>query len=242
MKKLFLLIIVIALCITGSFYYYKNKKINSNIITLYGNVDIRQVNLAFRTGGRVESLKVEEGEVIKKGDLLATIDNKPILNKLNQAKAQLEIARVQMKNANIYFNRNKELCRKNAISKQQCDDIRLKKEQADSNFKYAKAVVDDIKTTPIYTLSLNNEMWAKVYIKETQLGKVKIGSSAEIYTDSTDKVYKGHIGFISPVAEFTPKNIETTSLRTDLVYKVKIVIDDADDYLKQGMPITVKIK
>ena len=59
MKKLFLLIIVIALCITGSFYYYKNKKINSNIITLYGNIDIRQVNLAFRTGGRVESLKVE---------------------------------------------------------------------------------------------------------------------------------------------------------------------------------------
>ena len=83
-------------------------------------------------------------------------------------------------------------------------------------------------------------MWAKVYIKETDLGKIKIGSIAKIYTDSTSKVYNGHVGFISPVAEFTPKNIETTSLRTDLVYKVKIIINDADDYLKQGMPITVK--
>lgn len=268
---MFLLILIIAISASGSFYYYKHKKINSGVITLYGNIDIRQVNLAFRTSGRVETLKFEEGEVIKKGALLATLDNKPILNKLNQAKAQLEIAEVQMRNANIYFDRNKELCKKNAISKQQCDDIKLKKDQADSNFKYAKAVVDDINTTyedcnlyapssgvilvrvqdegtivnagtPIYTLSLNDEMWAKVYIQETELGKIKIGSPAEIYTDSTEKVYKGHVGFISPVAEFTPKNIETTSLRTDLVYKVKIVIDDADDYLKQGMPITVKIK
>lgn len=270
MKKLILLIIVLCLLVGGGFYYYE-KLVKSDEILLYGNIDIRQVNLAFRTGGRVEALKVEEGIEVKKGDLLAKLDEVPNLNKLNQAKAQMEIAKLEMNNAVTYFERNKELCRKKAISRQECDDITLKKDQAVGNYNYLKAVYDEAKTayddcklyapsdgvvlirvqdegaivnagTPVYTLSLNDEMWAKVYIKETELGKVKIGSSAEIYTDSTEKVYKGHVGFISPVAEFTPKNIETTSLRTDLVYKVKIVIDDADDFLKQGMPITVKVK
>lgn len=262
-------LLVFGLVICGFTFLNKNKQ--NNEITLYGNIDIRQVNLAFRTAGRVESLKVEEGNVVKKGDLLATIDDEPILNKLNQVKAQLKIAKIQMQNANKYFNRNTELCKKKTISKQECDNITLKKEEANANYEYTKALYDDLNTTyndcklyspsdgivlirvqdegaivntgtPIYTLSLNDEMWAKVYIDETDLGKVKIGSQVRIYTDSTTKVYNGHVGFISPVAEFTPKNIETTTLRTDLVYKVKVVIDDADDYLKQGMPITVKIQ
>ena len=270
MKKLVLLIIVLGLCIGGGFYYYEEFKKPDDVV-LYGNIDIRQVNLAFRVGGRIDSLKVEEGNTVKKGDLLASIEESLNLSKLNQAKAQMETAKLEMDNAITYFNRNKELCKKKAISKQECDNITLKKDQATSSYNYAKAVYDEAKTayddcklyapsngvvlirvqdegaivntgTPIYTLSLNDEMWAKVYIQETELGKVKIGSPAEIYTDSTEKVYRGHVGFISPVAEFTPKNIETTTLRTDLVYKVKVVIDDADDFLKQGMPITVKIK
>lgn len=271
MKKV--LLCVLFLCVVISTFisvklFYKNNRTNE--IVLYGNIDIRQVNLAFRVNGRISNLKFEEGNIVKKGDLLAIIDDEPILNKLKQARAQLEIAKIQMDNANIYFNRNVEPCKKRALSKQECDNIRLKKDQSNANFKYAQAVYNDIKTsyndcklyapsdgiilikvqdegaivnvgTPIYTLSLNDKMWAKVYLKETELGKVKIGSTVKIYTDSTDKVYNGHVGFISPVAEFTPKNIETTSLRTDLVYKVKVVIDDTDDYLKQGMPITVKI-
>ena len=95
--------------------------------------------------------------------------------------------------------------------------------------------------TPVYTISLNNKMWARAYIKETDLGRIKIGTKVKIYTDSADKVYHGHVGFVSPTAEFTPKNIETASLRTDLVYRLRIVIDDADDNLKQGMPVTIKV-
>lgn len=62
-----------------------------------------------------------------------------------------------------------------------------------------------------------------------------------LYTDGRpDKPYHGKIGFVSPTAEFTPKTVETPDLRTDLVYRLRIVVTDADDALRQGMPVTVK--
>jgi HlyD family secretion protein len=65
---------------------------------------------------------------------------------------------------------------------------------------------------------------------------------AEVYTDTyRGKVYKGKVGFISPVAEFTPKTVETTELRTDLVYRVRIYVDNPDQGLRQGMPVTVEL-
>lgn len=61
-----------------------------------------------------------------------------------------------------------------------------------------------------------------------------------LYTDSRpDKPYHGKIGFVSPSAEFTPKTVETPDLRTDLVYRLRIVVNDADGALRQGMPVTV---
>ncbi|MNU03140.1 putative efflux pump membrane fusion protein [compost metagenome] len=61
-----------------------------------------------------------------------------------------------------------------------------------------------------------------------------------IETDSRPgKPYHGKIGFVSPTAEFTPKSVETPDLRTDLVYRLRIIVNDADDALRQGMPVTV---
>jgi HlyD family secretion protein len=63
-----------------------------------------------------------------------------------------------------------------------------------------------------------------------------------VYTDSNPaKPYHGRIGFVSPTAEFTPKNVETPELRTALVYRVRVVVADADRALRQGMPVTVRL-
>ena len=70
---------------------------------------------------------------------------------------------------------------------------------------------------------------------------------AQIITDSTDpqtgtrKTYQGHIGYISPVSEFTPKSVQTTDLRTDLVYMIRVYADNPDKFLRQGMTTTVLI-
>lgn len=68
-----------------------------------------------------------------------------------------------------------------------------------------------------------------------------------VYTDTTNpntgkkREYKGYVGYISPVAEFTPKTVQSTDLRTDLVYRIRVYVDDIDEYLRQGMPVTIKI-
>ena len=65
---------------------------------------------------------------------------------------------------------------------------------------------------------------------------------AEIFTDSQpEKPYMGQVGYISPEAEFTPKTVQTTELRSDLVYRVRIIVNTPDRGLGQGMPVTVKL-
>jgi HlyD family secretion protein len=65
--------------------------------------------------------------------------------------------------------------------------------------------------------------------------------AAEVTTDSNNKTYHGSIGYIAATAEFTPKTVQTHDLRTDLVYRLRVIVDDPDDGLRQGQPVTVRI-
>jgi len=96
-------------------------------------------------------------------------------------------------------------------------------------------------TTPVYSLSLRDPVYLRAYVSEPHLGWLVPGAAVTVHTDSSAKVYQGRIGFISPRAEFTPKSVETTDLRTDLVYRLRIVVPDADDGLRQGMPVTIHV-
>lgn len=93
--------------------------------------------------------------------------------------------------------------------------------------------------TPVYSLSLTDTVYVRAYIDEAGLGSVVPGTAVTVRSDSSDKAYSGKIGFVSPRAEFTPKSVETPELRTDLVYRLRIVITDPDDALRQGMPVTI---
>ncbi len=96
--------------------------------------------------------------------------------------------------------------------------------------------------TAVFTVSLQSPVWARVYIGEPDLGRAAPGRAVLLYTDARPgKPYRGRIGFVSPTAEFTPKNVETSDLRTALVYRGRVVVSDPDDALRQGMPVTVRI-
>lgn len=95
---------------------------------------------------------------------------------------------------------------------------------------------------PVFTLTLTSPVWVRTYVNERDLGRIRPGMTARITTDSArDKPYRGHIGFISPTAEFTPKTVETRELRTDLVYRLRVIVDNDDGMLRQGMPLTVTL-
>ena len=95
---------------------------------------------------------------------------------------------------------------------------------------------------PVLTLALTNPLWVRAYISEPDLGRVREGMPAELHTDSLPgKTYKGWVGFISSTAEFTPKTVETTELRTKLVYRARIFACDPQQELRLGMPVTVTV-
>jgi HlyD family secretion protein len=97
--------------------------------------------------------------------------------------------------------------------------------------------------TALFRIADLSEVWLKTYISEMQLGYVKLNQTANILVDAfPDKPFAGRVAWISPKAEFTPKNVQTQEARLNLVYAVKIEVDNIEQQLKIGMPVDVEIE
>jgi HlyD family secretion protein len=96
---------------------------------------------------------------------------------------------------------------------------------------------------PVLRLAELDEPWVRAWINETDLARVQHGQAAEVRVDAyPDTVFHGRLSFVSPQAEFTPKTVETRELRVDLVYRIKVDVDDAGGRFKVGMPADVLLK
>jgi HlyD family secretion protein len=97
-------------------------------------------------------------------------------------------------------------------------------------------------STIVYSVCETSPVWIRTYVEERDLGRIYPGMKALIYNDTyPNHPYTAQVGFISPVAEFTPKNVETRELRADLVYRLRVILQNADRYVRQGMPVTVQL-
>ena len=95
---------------------------------------------------------------------------------------------------------------------------------------------------PVFILALTDPKWVRAYIPEPELGHIRLGMKASVLNDTfPGKSMDGWVGFISPVAEFTPRTVETEDLRTKLVYEARVFVHDDQDLLRLGMPVTVII-
>jgi HlyD family secretion protein len=93
---------------------------------------------------------------------------------------------------------------------------------------------------PVFTLALTDPKWVRAYIPEPELGRIRLGMQAKVFSDSfPGQAMAGWVGFISPEAEFTPKSVQTEELRTKLVYEARIFVHDDQDRLRLGMPVSV---
>ncbi len=90
---------------------------------------------------------------------------------------------------------------------------------------------------PLVVLTDLDRAWANVYVDEPTIPRLKLGQDATIYTDAGGAGIAGHITFISPKAEFTPRNVQTAQDRSQLVYRIKVGVDNKGGTLKSGMPI-----
>src|ERR1700716_1034182 len=97
-------------------------------------------------------------------------------------------------------------------------------------------------STIVYSVCETSPVWIRTYVDERDLGRIYPGMKALVYNDTyPNHPYTAQVGFISPVAEFTPKNVETRELRTDLVYRLRVILQKPDRYVRQGMPVTLQL-
>lgn len=95
---------------------------------------------------------------------------------------------------------------------------------------------------PVFSLAKTDPKWVRVYVNEPDLGRIRPGMAAQVLTDShPDRPIAGTVGYISSVAEFTPKPVQTEDLRTSLVYEVRVVVEDGENVLRLGQPVTVHL-
>jgi HlyD family secretion protein len=319
---------VLAAVAGGGYYgwvsYHAAENVGERPLTLYGNVDIRQVDLAFNAEGKIAELLVEEGNRVEAGQLLARLDDTPYRNLVDAAQARLARSRAQLAELEAgtrppelararaavdaakaavdqtaaTLERRRELLGRGNISQAQFDaaqrayqeaaarleqrrqelelavqgprqeriaaaraerafnqaTLALARDRLDNTELHSPAegtVLTRIReagatvgpTAPVLTLALRTPMRVRTYVGEPNLGRVEPGMPVSVTTDSApDTAYRGHVGFISPTAEFTPKTVQTEQLRTELVYRVRVIVENPDSRLRQGMPVTVTLR
>jgi len=316
--------VVLVLAIgAGAAYWFTRPHAPSDVVTIYGNIDIRQVQAAFDDNGRILDLKVQEGDRVKKGQLLAELDpvrfqdavakdqgqvaaQEQVLARLlagsrpeeiAEARAEAAAAQATLGNAEITWQRQQSLAAEQYVPKQSLDNAAAALKTARANLDHAQQALilaikgprkEDIAAarhqlqadqaalslaqrelvdsklfapeegvvqdrilepgdmvnpqTPVFTLALDNPVWVRAYLPEKALGQVRLGMKAWIESDSfPGKRFPGWVGFISPTAEFTPKTVETTELRTELSYRVRVYACNPEHRLRLGMPVTVEI-
>lgn len=266
--KIFLLVALLVIIGTLSYVSYRTRH-ESDPFVLYGNVDVRQVQTSFRVSGRVTTMPFQEGDLVTKDTLMGVLDPQPYLDEVRRQEAALEGMIIQLKNANLILDRRIALKSDGGVSQEDYEDTLSSRDQIQASVEQTKAslgvAITNLKDTkvyapndgtiltrvrepgsvvregdPIYTLSLLSPVWIRAFVSESVLGKIYPGMKAQVLCDGGCN-YEGQIGFISPVAEFTPKTVETTQLRADLVYRIRVIVDNPDLLLKQGMPVTVKL-
>ena len=274
-KKIAVLVLIIL--IAGLYIFYKaNKKDTSNELTLFGNIEIRQVDLSFQVSGLVSKLLKEEGDTVKKGELVAVMDESDYNANFTRAAAEVDRTLAIQKDAIDKYNRYAPLGDDDTVSKQEIESLYNAQNKANADYKAAVANKDYLsnqlkytklyapedgtimvrivepgsnvaKGQSVYTMAKTSPVWVRAYVNEKDLGNIKYGQQVNVYTDTTNpdtgkkREYKGQIGYISPIAEFTPKTVQSTDTRTDLVYRIRVYINDIDEYLRQGMPVTIKV-
>ncbi len=318
-------VLLLLMAVVSAVAWYKRPAPNGGELALYGNVEIRQVNLGFNVEGRLASMLLEEGDQVRQGQAIARMDTGYLQDavsiadgrvaaaeaqlamlrtgsrpqEIEQARAAVKSAEAAYQDAERHFGRELALFKQGvAGTRAGVDSATAARDRAQAALASVREQLDLAQVGPrdeqikaaeaqlqaerglqslmqrrlrdaelfapadgtllsrvhepgevlapgatVYTLALKSPLWVRAFVGEAQLGRVRAGQQVEVSCDSAPGTrFKGQVGFISPTAEFTPKTVETPELRTDLVYRLRVVMaPGSEEVLRQGMPVTVHV-
>jgi HlyD family secretion protein len=301
-----------------------------------GHVEATEVQVSAEVGGRIVELRVDEGDRVKRGDVVAMLDTRDTELQLERARAErqgadaqlrllqagsrvedvrqaqaqaqgaeTEVAasRAELTAAEMDLGRFESLLRANAGSQKQRDDAKARADVARERVRGAEervraaretlarlrtgarpqeidaararvaavdaqiaALEEDVKDarvlspadgivttklvdqgeliaprTPLVVVADLDRAWANLFVPEPLIPRLKIGQGATVFTDAGGPGLPGKVTFISPKAEFTPRNVQTADERSKLVYRIKVTVDNSQGVLKQGMPVDAEL-
>jgi HlyD family secretion protein len=326
MRRILILALLAVGAAAGALVWMRSRPAVVGGLVLYGNVELRQVEVSFNHSERIAEVLVEEGDRVRRGQLLARLDTSRLEpqvaqaeallaaqrevvarlrsgtrpEEIEQAKANLESAAADLANARQQYHRVKQAheasggravreqdldnartavevaAAKRAVSEKalalaiagprkeeiaeaearlraQAAQLRLLRQQladsrllapADATVRTRILEPGELASPqkPVLSLAITDPKWVRAYVGETNLGRIAPGMPAAVTVDSfPGRRFEGWIGFVSPVAEFTPKTVQTEELRTALVYEVRVFVKDPGDELRLGMPATVRV-
>ncbi len=319
------IVILIALVVIGAVVYtvWVRKPAPAKEMRLSGNIEAHESLLSFKVPGRIVELPVDEGQALKTGDLIASLDTDDYRQQvaideaaINVRESQLDLSLAGSRQQDIKAahqavldaqadleQKKKDLTRYESLYK--LDEVTGQvRDQAQTNVERAQAVYERQQQiynelvegtrkeqiaidranvrqahrnlgmsrirlsytkleapfdgvilvrqaelgelasagTPVITLADLDHIWLRVYLPETQLGRMKLGQEVNVRSDTfPNKNYRGRVSFISPEAEFTPKSVQTDQERVTLVYRMKVDVENPNHELKPGMPADVYI-
>jgi HlyD family secretion protein len=325
-KRVSLIVVALVLVsvVAGPMWWRASGGDPAPALVLYGNVDLRQVALAFNNSERIAAVLVQEGDRVQRGQVLARLDGSRLEpqvaqaearvaarrhaverlhngsrpEEIAQARANVASAKADATNARGQYERLKILAHNSAgrgVSQQDLDNAKAALDVAEAKLAVNQKVLDlaivgarkedigqaeaelradeaqlaflrqelaDVQLVApvdavvrtrlmepgemaspqksVFSLAITDPKWVRAYAAEPDLGKLHTGMTASVVVDSfPDRRFEGWVGFISPVAEFTPKTVQTEELRTSLVYEVRVFVKDPSDQLRLGSPATV---
>jgi len=321
-----MILVLAGIAAAGSTWWLTSGSEPARDLMLYGNVDLRQVALAFNNSERIAAVLVQEGDRVQRGQVLARLDSSRLEpqvaqaearvaarrhaverlrngsrpEEIAQARANVASAKADATNARGQYERLETLAHNSAgrgVSQQDLDNAKAALDVAEAKLAVNQKVLDlaivgarkedigqaeaelradeaqlaflrqalaDIQLVApidavvrtrlmepgemaspqksVFSLAITDPKWVRAYVAEPDLGKLHTGMTASVVVDSfPDRRFEGWVGFISPVAEFTPKTVQTEELRTSLVYEVRVFVKDPSDQLHLGSPTTVHL-
>ena len=322
MKRIILPVLALVVLAGIGWLAWQRLTAKGNANTLYGNVEIRQVDLAFNAEGTVRRMTRHEGDRVKSRDLLAELDDETLrhalvlaearrdaakaqldlqlagtrIEEINEARANLDAAKAILANAEGVFTRQQDLVRRDVTSRQAFDEARATLDSARARLAQYEAALSKavngpraeeiaatranlaasaatvalartqlaharlfapadgiimtrvtepgavvLPTAVVYAMAIEGEVWVRSFAPEPLLARLAPGTEVTVSADGHGGTWRGRIGYVSPAAEFTPKTVETPELRSQLVYRLRIRIENPDDALRQGMPVTIRL-